>query len=407
MKEIREINHSAAYASFCSLANGAFPGLNADQWLQGHIEETPSESLYGLFKGNDLVAGMRTFLFEMNLNQTTIAVGGVGMLAVDLLHKKEGNAYQLIKYFYELNKSNGHHLVMLYPFNVAFYKRMGFGMGTQVYQYYVSPSAFQDFSRKEHLEHLNYEDRELILDCYNRVYQKTHGMTKRFSTERELNRPFNFGKVVGFKRGDQILGYALYEGKGKDLYIHELFFEIREAIEEISTFLHQQTDQFKRIIINANHDDLIHFVRSPESGLNTMLDTAPSVDNKHMVNLGVGVMYRVIDCKGLLVELYEKKHRFGSVSLTIMFDIKDDLQDDESKNFTVTFSHGEIQHFHEQSVDTVVQMDISDFSSMIMGAVSFRSLNKWGKAEISNPACVNQVNDLFRTHERPVCTNAF
>lgn len=406
MKEIREINHSS-YASFCSLANGAFPGLNADQWLQGHIEETPSESLYGLFKGNDVVAGMRTFLFEMNLNQTTIPVGGVGMLAVDLLHKKEGNASHLIKYFYELNKSNGNHLVMLYPFNVAFYKRMGFGMGTQVYQYYVSPSSFQDYSRKENLEHLNYEDRELILDCYNRVYQKTHGMTKRFPTDRELTRPFNFGKVVGFKHDDQVLGYVLYEGKGKDLFIHELFFETREAIEELSTFLHQQADQFKRIIINANHDDLIHFVRSPESGMDTMLDTAPSVDNKHMVNLGVGVMYRVLDCKGLLMELYEKKHRFGSASLTIGFEIQDDLQGDESKNFNVTFSRGEIQHFYEQTVDTIVRMDISEFSSMIMGAVTFRSLYKWGKAEISNPTFVNQVHDLFYTHERPVCTKAF
>ncbi|MCR8848467.1 GNAT family N-acetyltransferase [Rossellomorea sp. SC111] len=406
MKEIKEIDHSS-YESFCSLANGAFPGLNADQWLQGHIEETPSESLYGLFKGKDLVAGMRSFLFEMNLNQTTIPVGGVGMLAVDLLHKKEGNAYQLIKYFYELNTSKGHHLVMLYPFNVAFYKRMGFGMGTQVYQYYVSPSSFQNASSKEHLKQLSYEDRELILDCYNRVYQKTHGMTKRFPTERELNRPFNFGKVVGFKQDDQVLGYVLYEGKGKDLYIHELFFETREAIEELSTFLHQQADQFKRVIINSNQDDLIHFLSSPESGVDTMLDTAPSVDNKHIVNLGVGVMYRVIDCKGLLLELYEKKHRFGNTSITVGFEIQDDLQDDESKNFTVTFSNGEIQHFHEQSVDTVVQMDISEFSSMIMGAVTFRSLYKWGKADISNPACVNQVNDLFHTSERPVCTKAF
>ncbi len=72
------------------------------------------------------------------------------------------------------------------------------------------------------------------------------------------------------------------------------------------------------------------------------------------MNLGVGVMYRVIDCKGLLEELYEKKHRFGSVSLTIEFDIKDDLQDEESKNFTVTFSNGEIQRFPEQAVDPVV-----------------------------------------------------
>jgi predicted acetyltransferase len=406
LKEIKEINQST-YESFCSLANGAFSGLNTDKWLKDHIEETPSESLYGLFKENDLIAGMRTFMFEMNFNQTTISVGGVGMLAVDILHKKEGNAYQLVNYFYELNKSKGNNLVMLHPFNVSFYKKMGFGIGTHVYQYYLNPKSFQDYSGKDHLEHLSSDDRALILDCYNRVYQRTHGMTKRFPSERELNRPFNFGQVVGYKRNNQVLGYVLYEGKGKDLYIHELFFETKEAIEEISTFLHQQADQFNRIIINSNNDDFIHFVCSPESGLNTMLDTTPSVDNKHMVNLGVGVMYRVIDCKGLLVELYEKKYQFGNASLNIKFEIQDELQSDDSKNFTVKFSHGEIKSFNEQPVDTVVKMEISEFSSMIMGAVNFRSLHKWGKAEISIPGYINQINELFQTYERPTCTKAF
>ncbi|WP_179884814.1 enhanced intracellular survival protein Eis [Bacillus sp. AFS015802] len=406
MNEIKAITHST-YESFCTLANGAFPGLNADQWLKDHIEETPSESLYGMFKGSHLVAGMRTFMFEMNLNQTTISVGGVGMLAVDVLHKKEGNAFQLVNYFYELNKSQGHHLVMLYPFNVSFYKKMGFGIGTHVYQYYLHPTAFQDYSRKDHLTQLSRKDRFLILDCYNRVYQNTHGMTKRFPTERELNRPFNFGRVVGFKRNDQVLGYVLYEPKGKDLYIHELFFETSEVIEEISTFLHQQSDQFQRIIINSNNDDFLHFVRSPESGMNTMLDTAPSVDNKHMVNLGVGVMYRVIDCKGLFVELSEKNHPFGNVSLTVQFEIQDELQSDDSKNFTVTFSDGTITSFHEHPVDTVVKMETPEFSSMIMGAVNFRTLYKWGKAKLSNPEYVPHINNLFQTEGRPMCTKAF
>lgn len=406
MKEIKLIN-SSTYESFCTLANRAFPGLNAHKWLIGHIEETPSESLYGLFKENNLIAGMRAFLFEMNYDQTTISAGGLGMLFVDMLHKKEGNAYQLVNYFYEINKSTGVNLVMLHPFKVPFYKKMGFGMGTYVYQYYLNPQSFQDYSSKKHLEHLGHDNRALVLDCYNRVYRRTHGMTRRPSTDRELNRPFNFGQVVGYKRNNKVLGYVLYEAKEKDLYIHELFFETSEAMEELSTFLHQQADQFHRIIINSNNDDLLHFVSAPESGLNTMLDTAPAVDHKHMANLGVGVMYRVINCKGFFKELYEKNHQFGTHSVTIKFEIKDDLQSEESKEFTVNFSKGEIKNFEEHQIDTVIKMGIAEFSSMMMGAVNFRSLLKWGKAEISNPEFVNRINGLLQTEERPVCTKAF
>jgi len=83
---------------------------------------------------------MRTYKFDMNFSQTPITVGGVGMLAVDMLHKKEENAFHLIKYFYKMNKEEGNNLVMLNPFRVNFYKKMGFGIGTSVHQSIVEIS---------------------------------------------------------------------------------------------------------------------------------------------------------------------------------------------------------------------------------------------------------------------------
>ncbi|WP_430787066.1 GNAT family N-acetyltransferase [Virgibacillus flavescens] len=405
-KEVKQIA-SPMYEKFFKLVNGAFPGMNAEMWLKDYVNETPNETLYGLFDKEKLLAGMRVFDFEMNFADTTIPVGGVGMLAVDMLHKKEGNAFQLMKAFMHMNKEKGVNLVMLYPFNVSFYKKMGFGMGTQIYQFYLSPNSFRNYHLKEHLVRLDEEDRRLVMDCYNRVYKKTHGMTKRIPTERELNRPFNFGIVVGFKRNQQLEGYLTYDTAGSDLIIHELFFETSDAIKAFSTFLHQQADQFKRVIINSNHDDLLHFVHAPESDMNPMIDTVPSVDNKHVANQGVGVMYRVLNTRGFFEELHNKNHLFGKVSLPVKFEVDDDLQTDESKNVTVTFLEGKIKEITNQPSDVVVKIGISAFSSLVMGAVTFKTLHKWGEVEISRSEYVNQIQQLFLMDEKPVCTKAF
>ncbi|WP_170829631.1 GNAT family N-acetyltransferase [Terribacillus halophilus] len=60
--------------------------------------------MYGVFEDEEILAGMRVFDFEMKYSSTPINIGGVGMLAVDMLHKKEKNAYNLLQYFFNLSR---------------------------------------------------------------------------------------------------------------------------------------------------------------------------------------------------------------------------------------------------------------------------------------------------------------
>jgi hypothetical protein len=55
-KQIRKIAGND-YEKFCKLANSAFQGLNADKWLENHIEETTKEYIFGVFKGEEVIAG--------------------------------------------------------------------------------------------------------------------------------------------------------------------------------------------------------------------------------------------------------------------------------------------------------------------------------------------------------------
>lgn len=172
------------------------------------------------------------------------------MIAVDLLHKKEKNAYQLMQQFIQINQEQGVNIVMLHPFDVNFYKEMGFGLGTKTHQFYLKPEAFYNFATKDHLIELTNDDRVHVLECYNKIYEKTHGMIKRFPYEKELDRPFNYGRVIGYKQDNEVKGYMVVELSGKELYIHELFFESPEVIKEFQRFfINNQTKLIKSLLM--------------------------------------------------------------------------------------------------------------------------------------------------------------
>ncbi|WP_162785143.1 GNAT family N-acetyltransferase [Bacillus sp. P14.5] len=407
-RQIRKIS-GIDYEKFCKLANSAFQGLNADKWLMNHIEETSKEHLYGVFKGDELVAGMRTLDFEVNYSSTPIKAGGVGMVAVDMMHKRERNAYQLLQYFLQLNEEANSNVVMLHPFKVSFYKKMGFGIGTKNYQFYISTREFPDYNEKGHLAELGLKDREGVLECYNRVYSRTHGMTKRFPFERELNRPFSFGKVIGFVDEGEVKGYFVYSIEEKDLYIHELFFESPQVLREISTFLHRQSDQINRVVMNSNSDELLHFVNSPESGQTTMVDFPSATDNKHTANAGIGVMYRIVNCINFFKDLQEKSHQFNpGVTLAVKFSIFDSFYPSNSLPFIVAFENGKIVKIEEKgSYEVEIKMDIAEFSSWVMGVKNAHFFLRWGLMEISDERYSSVINCLFQTDRKPVVAKGF
>jgi predicted acetyltransferase len=53
-----------------------------------------------------------------------------------------------------------------------------------------------------------------------------------------------------------------------------------------------------------------------------------------------------------------------------------------------------------------IQLDISDFSSLVMGCIDFKSLVRFGLVEISDTNYVSVLNKLFLA-DRPMCTTGF
>lgn len=122
---------------FVDIVIGAYPGmLDCSQPTKEQLKalfihnQNNDEAIhyYGLWEENKLVGGMRLHDFEMNLLSKIIPVGGVGLVAVDLLRKKERIAKELIEHFFKVFLEKQVHFVALYPFRPDFYKKWALAM---------------------------------------------------------------------------------------------------------------------------------------------------------------------------------------------------------------------------------------------------------------------------------------
>jgi predicted acetyltransferase len=125
------------FAEIVSNAYPAFPLSSVEEMERfkknmGETYEDDGRCIYGLYRDGELLGGMIFYDFQVNLFSRMCPAGGLGLVAVDLLHKKEKVAKEMLEFFLDHYYGRDFPLTMLYPFRPDFYKKMGFGFGTKV-----------------------------------------------------------------------------------------------------------------------------------------------------------------------------------------------------------------------------------------------------------------------------------
>lgn len=369
------------------------------------VTEFEGDDLFGVFRDEKLIGGMRLTDFNMKLLSEKAPVGGIGCVAVDLAHKKEKAAKEMIGYACNYFKEKGMIMVTLYPFRADFYKNMGFGYGVELRQYKIEPKYFPKGSSKEHVVFLYEDDKEGIIDCYNKFLEKRNGMMEK--TKPCVKNLFRKDKrMVGYKQDGEILGYISFSFKTKqllknDIVIHELVYDSQDVLLELCTFLHSQADQFDRIIINTPDEYFHYLVNNPANG---EYEAFNSIKNEFCVS-AIGLMYRVLDVKRLFESL--KTHNFNNQSCKLKLTIIDDFFKPNHGSIIVHFKEGMAVVCDNDDYDAEVTLKVSDFSSMVMGSINFKTLVEYGLAKISDIKYTDVVNNIFTTDKKPMCITYF
>ncbi|OGO79477.1 MAG: hypothetical protein A2Y23_07160 [Clostridiales bacterium GWB2_37_7] len=402
---------------FIQLGGLAYPFMNintpedvkkqAERFMKIQNED-PDANIYGAYREDKLVGGMQLQDFIMNFDGTPIKAGGVGFVAVDLLHKKEKVAKDIISYFIDHYQKQKVTVAMLYPFRPDFYKQMGFGFGAKMNQYKVLPANLPKAKHRQNLAYLTKQDQEQWIECYNSFAAKTHGMIKR--TNIEITNMLAPGKnTVIYKQKDRIEGYLSFAFRKasdihplkNDIIIREFVYHSLEVFQQLLNFLHTQFDQIDRIVINTQDEYFHYLLKDPRDGSGN--NFAPIYEQTNLQ--GIGLMYKIIDIEEFFRQIGE--HSFNDQSLKLKLNIVDSFVKENCRPIIVEFKSGKPSVIGGMSYDAEISMDISDFSAMAMGCVEFRALLRLGLAEISSVSYAEAVNSLFRTKDKPICTTTF
>jgi predicted acetyltransferase len=373
-------------------------------------EKNDVVNLYGYYEQDRLKGSMRLHDYKMNFFGSKINVGGVGLVAVDLLHKKEKIAKRMLEFYLEHYKKQGIHLVMLYPFRPDFYKKMGFGFGSKMDQFKIPPSEFPNRGSKKDVIFLTEEHKTILLECYQEFVNRNHGMLDK--TEFELNAIFNKpeNKIVGVFIDKQLVGYIIFTFKSvnkdnfvrNDIYIQEFIYLNREALSQLLTFINSQSDQINRVIIQTQ-DSYFHYLF--DDARNDSYSLIPSVYHETNTS-GVGIMYRVLDVEGIFAILHERN--FEGITCKVKIEVIDSFFETNNGSYIVNFENGKALIMKEENkFDVEISLDVADFSALIMGNITFEKLHLYGLVEISDVNYVNLLHRAFQTNQKPICTSLF
>jgi predicted acetyltransferase len=414
MSEVRRIRNDE-FEEYARITLDSYPAMFTDvteERRRGWIErmkatqdEDDSINYYGCYRGGEMVGAMRLHDFKMTLYESPILVGGVGNVCVDLLRRKEHVSKEMMEFFHRHYRGRGAKLVALYPFRPDYYVKMGYGYGRKMNQYRFRPEDLPRGSR-ENVSYLGEQDKEAVKGCYNRYARRTHGMIEK--GDRFFGRFFSRYKVVGYKVDGEVRGFMAFTYRKlmedhillQNIEVHTFVYETPEALSGLMSFLGAQLDQVDRVVLNTQDDDWHFILKDPRNGVPHIFYTSQETNVQ-----GVGIMYRVIDVRGIWEELAD--HSFNGVSLKVKFTVRDSFLPENDGAVVVHFTDGKPVVVDDGGYDVEATLDVAWFSSLIMGVVDFRKLWAYGRVTLSDVSYVELLNRLFHADRKPETIEEF
>ena len=379
-------------------SEGYVPSLKEGRikWFNKLMTELPGFSYYGAFREGKMYGGMAIGDFELNLRSHVVRLSSIGMIHTDMLHKKEKVCKDMMEFFIEDNKEKGVNILTLNPFRPDFYKQMGFGYSSCLYHYRIPPASFPNTGSKELLSYLEEKEKREYVESFNRFHKKTHGSinsaiksTWFLENFEEKDECIIVAKENGIIRG----GLTFSFGKEWEMVIEDMFYENSTVLLAFCSFIHSQSDQFKRVLFSTPDDYFYYLLHDPTDGMSNNENCTSTINN----------MFRVINVAGLFTELHDAS--FNEQNAVLEITVNDAFFPQNNGATVVEFINGKPSvcpsNKHGSNTIIKIKLDISDFSSLIIGAVNVKTLYRLGLVEISDITKLDIIESIFSISHKP------
>ncbi|MFW9853690.1 MAG: enhanced intracellular survival protein Eis [Candidatus Thorarchaeota archaeon] len=405
------------FTNFAAIVIRAYPGMlperfsqeDKESWInrmQAVHEKNVKINYWGYFKDDVLIGGMILYDYKMSLFDVQMDVGGVGMVCVDLLRKKEHTAKKLIEFFHQHYLDRGFTITCLWPFRSDFYEKMGYAIGKKMNQYRFNPDQIRSISR-ESTVYFETTDIPELCRFFNSVASHTHGMILR--EDLQFKNLFRDKFVVGYRRNGRIEGYISFSFRKLSpdnfirnaIEIHECIYSTPQAFGALLVFLKKQDDQIDQIIFNTPEDSF-HLVLT-----DSRLEDPPMFLTAQASNLqGVGIMYRILNIKKFFEKL--KDRRFAAETIRVKASVSDTFLPENSEPFVLSFKDGHASILPEQdNFDLEISTDVATFTSILLGIAPFKTLHSYGLIHASDSRYIEKLDRIFRTKRQPITIEQF
>ncbi len=365
------------------------------------LVEDPEIHFHGLFENGELLGVLRIFDFHTNLFGKMEIVTGLGFLAVDMGHKKQKVARDLIKFFEEDSLKRGYPVGTLLPFRPDFYKTMGYGYGTKYNQYVLRCKQFPKSAGKSQAKIIDKSEIPKLVEFQRKLTEQTHGMAYKTAGEiQDLLEDEKLRMAATYEAGE-MTGYMLFDFApgpsgnyfDNDLWVREIAYEAPGALRELLGFLHEQADQISRVFIHTTDPDFHYLLDNPARVDGGYVDFG-NLEANHQF---IGPMYKIFDFKEALEKFSHRS--FNGVNLKLKLEIEDEFKDciDE---VVLSFTDG-VLDLESTAYDVVAKLKLADLSSLYMGAVSAYSLYRLGRMEVDNVEYLDKIHQAFMVPYMP------
>ena len=345
----------------------------------------------GMFEGDKLIAQMKLVNFKLNLYGQIQPAVGLMSLAVHPLYKKQGVALAMVRYYEDYAQSRSDVAILL-PFNMAFYRKMGYGLGAKMDEYHMQTAQLPKYLDLSALRLLTMDDLDEVLACHEAFARSNHGMLIKFEEEiREMRGDFSTFRT-GYYDDGKLVGYVAYRMVDvsetnytlNELVVDELIYRDSTVLKTLLGFLRNQGDLAQTIVLRSGEEDFYH-----------LLDDAADLCGNYIpfgylqTNVSaIGNMYKVLDPAGFVE--HTDYRTFPGIDLNARFCYHDEMADtDETLN--IAFRDGKWSNAPDVDPDITITCRMSDLSSLLMNCGRLGSFVRLGVMSVD---CIDRLADL-------------
>lgn len=376
----------------------------------------------------DAVIGTYTTIdFQVSVLGTAMPAIGLAAVAVAPEARGQRVAQSMLTQAIQQAQQNHIPMLMLYPFQHGFYRRLGWAWIGQMYQYAIAPAHLPRYTVPGQVLPLTATDRPAIEHTYQQAVQQHHGWLWRSAWQWDAY----FKADVTADSGQTIFGYwqeaalqgylvlqfqvrPLLYGNAPIVVVREWVALTSEAYRGLLTFLRGLRDQFSVLLWNTDcQDPFPHLLQQQDRVLLPHQDRNLMGFNHRLGELTSGFMWRLVD----LVQAFHRRSIQPVDPFCLRFHVRDEILGDRTLevNFhdrTMTahlLSQGEFapSAIDQTSVQAEATLSIEHLTALFAGVRRVRDLLWIGDLDWKGDPSYQETLDRAWQAPIPSCWDFF